>query len=390
LKHLVNELHRQGFAVVMDVVYNHVGWPNVFSMLDRKYYFRLNPDWTYSNYSACGNDVRTEAPMMRRLIVDNILYWMEEFHIDGFRFDLAELIDMETMFEIRDKARKLNPNVLLISEPWSHRGWDKKRLTGTEWSAWNNDFRYAVKDFVQGHHKRDQLKKTIFGSLENWAADPLQPVNYAESHDDMALVDEISLDPGKDGSNPTPDDAARNRLTATVLFTSLGIPMIAEGQEFLRSKFGIENTFSEGDRVNALRWDDRDRPPARDTLDYYAGLIHLRTSRQGAAFRLADKPSPGYYRWIMPQNPHALGYVVNDPQQHAGASFIVLLNADDAPVDFSVPFPGGQWRLVGNGDRIMAEGFPGEEIQGSVTKNIQVPRLSSRIFMREEKKHERI
>lgn len=119
LKQLVDDLHGQGFAVILDMVYNHIGGPNIFALIDKKAYFRLNPDLSFSNHSACGNDVRTEAPMMRKLILDNIAYFMEEFHVDGFRLDLAELIDMETMLAIRDVARSINPKAILISEPWS-------------------------------------------------------------------------------------------------------------------------------------------------------------------------------------------------------------------------------------------------------------------------------
>ncbi|MDR0993209.1 MAG: hypothetical protein LBN38_01380, partial [Verrucomicrobiota bacterium] len=268
-KQLVDDLHARGFAVVLDVVYNHVGGPNVFAMIDKKYYFRLHPDLSFYNHSGCGNDLRTEAPMMRKLIVDNILYFMKEFHVDGFRLDLAELIDMETMLAIRDAARAYNPKVILISEPWSPgRGENKYQLRGTGWSAWNNDFRYAAKDFALGWGNRDWLKNSVFGSVHTWALNPLQPVNYLESHDDKAFMDEISTAPGQDGRHLNDRDVAKNRLAATILFTSLGKPMMYEGQEFLRSKWGIHNTYNRGDAVNAIRWGDRDRPLARQALDY--------------------------------------------------------------------------------------------------------------------------
>jgi len=382
-KHLVNELHNLGFSVIMDVVYNHVGSPNVFHQIDKKYYFRLNQDYTYCNFSGCGNDIRTEAPMMRRLIVDNIVYWMKEFHVDGFRFDLAELIDMETMLAIRDAARAINPNALLISEPWSFRGENKHELTDTGWSAWNNDYRYAAKNFLMGHQNRDQLKNDIFGSLDTWAADPLQPVNYLESHDDMALVDELSTHPGHDGSKPTSEDLRLNRLGTTLLLTSLGIPMIAEGQEFLRSKFGISNTYNKGDLVNALRWDERELPPAKAALDYYRGLIHLRNSPQGAAFRLAKRPSPTYYRWLKPRkSEHALGYGVNLKHSQPGAAFIVLLNADSKPVDFRFTIPEGNWRMISDGKVVDPTGLPKTiTLEGPRKTNLRIPSVGSAILM---------
>jgi pullulanase/glycogen debranching enzyme len=383
-KNLVNELHNRGFGVIVDVVYNHVGGVNVFNLIDRRYHFRFNPDFSPSNFSGCGNDVRTEAPMMRRLIVDSVVHWMKEFHVDGFRFDLAELIDMETMMAIRDAARAVNPDVLLISEPWSFRGENKRELTGTGWSAWNNDFRYAAKDFVQGKRNRDWLQKCITGSVEIWAANPLQPINYVESHDDMALADELCTRPDRDGRHLQENDVAANRLAATVLFTSLGIPMMNAGQEFVRSKRGISNTYDRGDAINAIDWNDRSRPLAAETLNYYTDLLRLRLSSEGAAFRASERPPHGYYRWILPQDQQSLGYIVNVPRVHGGAGFIVLLNSGGDASEFNVPFPAGRWRLIGNGRLIQIEGLADEpDVEGPKERVVRVPPMSSYIFINE-------
>ena len=382
LKHMVNELQSMGFGVMLDVVYNHVGYPNIFSLIDRKYYFRLNPDFSYSNYSGVGNDVRSEAPMMRRLIVENVVYLMEEFNIDGFRFDLAELIDMETLLKVRDAAQEVNPNVVLVSEPWSFRGTHKYELTGTDWAAWNDDFRNTAKGFVMGDRNLDQLRRVLVGSTDLWTADPMQTVNYVESHDDMALADELSTRPDRDGRHLQTRDVAANRLAATVVFTSLGIPMLQSGQEFLRSKRGISNTYDEGDEVNALRWTDRDRPLAAEAMGWYRGLIHLRQSDAGRAFRVADKPPSDYYRWIDTRSDQALGYIVNAPRVRPGNGFIVLLNASPDAVTFPVPIPRGNWRLIGNGRNLDPEGLPGSSVvDGPVNTNIRVPSMSSVILM---------
>lgn len=380
-KRLVNGLHEAGFGVILDVVFNHVGSPNFFHLIDKKYYFRLNPDFSYMNFSGCGNDFRTEAPMARRLIVDNILYWIREFQVDGFRFDLAELIDMETMLAIRDAVHSIDTNILLISEPWSLRGDQKALLKGTGWSAWNNDFRYAAKDFATGRYNRDWLKKNILGSVETWASDPLQPVNYLESHDDMALADELCTRPDRDGRKLQPNDVAVNRLAATILFTSLGIPMIHEGQEFLRSKWGFHNTYNRGDAVNAVNWNDRDRPLAAQALAYYKALMHLRKSAEGAAFRVASKPPAGYFKWIEPKHPQTLGYIVNAPRIHEGAGFIVLLNASGDEVTFSFDLPAGRWMQVGDGERLVLAGLPDAKmIQGPAPVTIRVPPIRAFIF----------
>ncbi len=381
-KRLINELHRHGLGVVLDLVFNHVGSPNIFNQIDKKYYFRLNPDFTFSSFSGCGNDVRTEAPMMRRLIVDNVVYWMKEFHVDGFRFDLAELIDLDTMMALRDAARAINTNVVLISEPWSFRGENKHQLKGTGWSAWNNDFRYAAKDFVMGRRNRDWLQKNIMGSVDTWAANPLQPVNYLESHDDMALADELCTRPDRDGRSLQENDVAVNRLAATILFTSLGIPMITEGQEFIRSKWGFHNTYDKGDDVNAIRWTDRERPAAAQALAYYKELIQLRQSDAGETFRAISRPPASYYQWITPPDPQTLGYIVNVPKIHDGAGFIVLLNANGATQTFNVPLPAGRWRLIGNGVQINPAGIQDTQVvQGPQPMNVQVPGLRAYVFM---------
>jgi pullulanase/glycogen debranching enzyme len=383
---MVNELHRRGFGVILDVVFNHVGSPNAFYAIDRKYYFRQNNDLVMNNFSGCGNDLRTEAPMMRRFIVENILYWMREHKVDGFRFDLAELIDMDTLREIERVARKENPNVILISEPWSFRGDHKRRLKGTGWAAWNNEYRDPVKYFIAGHGDRQQVMKAVVGSEELWTANPLQSVNYLESHDDMCLTDELARDPKKNGNNLTDDLGARSRLGATLLFTSLGVPMLAEGQEFLRSKFGLHNTFDRGDAANALRWDDRERPIAKLTQNYYAAMARLRLSPAGKPLR-ARRNSPGYYRWILPSEKQALGYIINASAapKGRGKSFAVLINASEQAVVFEGALPVGCWLMIGDGKRIDMQGVDGRLVAAgaaSHSQKIRVPRLSSYIFMR--------
>jgi len=383
-KRLVNELHAEGFAVMMDVVYNHVGHPNLFSDLDRKYYFRLNPDYTFQNYSGVGNDVRSEAPMARRLIIDSVLHFMKEYHIDGFRFDLAELIDLDTLHQLREEALEINPDVLLVSEPWSFRGTHKERLKGTGWSAWNDNFRYCIKDFAHGNADREYVKKVIEGSVRIWTANPMQAVNYVESHDDMALIDELSLRPDKNGMHLTPHDADSARLAGTVVLTSLGIPMLHSGQEYLRSKRGISNTYNKGDAINSLNWKERDRPLAKEALAYHQGLIALRTSAQGASFRVAEM-SETTIRWIDPQEKKAVGFVINEQGKHPGNPFVVLLNSSTRPVRFDIDLPAGEWIQVSDGRRVNPDGLSSQPLSSApaaTRQSVTVEGISSAIFMR--------
>ncbi len=386
-KNLVNELHNKGFGVLLDVVYNHVGNPNVFAMIDNKYYFRMDHAFRYSNFSGCGNDIRTEGPMVRRLLIDSVLYWMTEYHIDGFRFDLAELIDLDTLMAIRDAARRVNPNVLLISEPWSFRGNHKMALRGKGWAAWNDQFRNAVREFVLGHGKRDSVKAAIRGSVDSFAATPMQSINYLESHDDMCLADELTADPGKDGRNLTSKDARRHRLGATMLLTSLGIPMISEGQEYIRSKRGLYNTYDQGDAVNQLRWEERNRPEAALTLRYYRDLIALRRSAAGRSLRWPHTAPERYVSWIEPDSSRALGYAINIDGQMPGARFVVLANGGGQATSFEMQVPAADWRQIGNGRRIDVKGIAGKDgtrlTFGAGTYRVKVPAQSAYIFMGE-------
>lgn len=381
MKRMINELHRQGFGVIMDVVYNHVGSPNIFTLIDRKYYFRLTPDWFHLNFSGVGNDVRSEAPMMRRMIVDNMVYFAKEYRVDGFRLDLAELIDLETLKQAREAVLQVNPNAIVISEPWSFRGEHKQQLRGTGWSAWNNDFRYAIKDFVRGRADRNHVKKVIAGSTELWTANPLQAVNYVESHDDYALVDELSGRDDKDGRNVNDVEARMNRLCAAVLFTSFGIPMINNGQEFLRSKRGIHNTYDKGDEVNAIRWGDRQKPMPAQNLAFYTDLIRLRSGPEGRSFRATSIPA-GYLRWIEPQDGRLLGMIVNAPRTQPGSGFVVLYNAANVDADFEVPLPTGNWRMVCDGTKVEKSGVPGgQTYAGGQTISVRVPFGTAVILM---------
>lgn len=383
LKNMVNELHRHGFGVILDVVYNHVGWPNLFSMIDRKYFFRLTPNYDYLNFSGVGNDFKTEAPMARKFIVENIRYLAREFKIDGFRFDLAELVDIETLLEAKKAAEEVNPRIIMISEPWSFRGNHKDQIKGTGYAAWNNDFRYAGKDFARGRADREWMKKVIAGSTDIWTANPLQSVNYVESHDDMALADVLASRPDKDGRNLTEFDADMNRISASLVFLSLGIPMINEGQEFMRSKRGISNTYDRGDGVNAIRWTDRDRPVAAETMAYYRDLIRLRSSEEGRSFRVKVTPPAGYLQWIDGKDSgRNLGFIINTPKIHPGNGFVVLLNCEERAEPFQFNLPAGNWRVIGDGKKIDLKGLSNYDIiSGPRTLTIKVPAVRTLILM---------
>jgi pullulanase/glycogen debranching enzyme len=318
LKNLIKLLHQNGISVIMDVVYNHVSQYdlNPLKYLDRMYYFRHDAQHNYTSYSGCGNDLKTEAPFARRLIIDSVLYWMKEFHIDGFRFDLAQLMDNDTLVKIREEARKINPNVVLIAEPWGG-GYNPTRFSELGWPSWNDQIRNGIKGsdpmhdngLIFGHWQRDTTRLSVENFLRGTLLHhhngrfkrSVHTVNYLESHDGYTLSDFIKLAYNKDYHHtayqkkqphttlqgPELHSAA---LAAFLLFISQGVVMIHAGQEFARSKWitseqGVfdpevgkldHNSYNKDNATNYINWDDLANNQA--LFDFYCGLIQLRLS----------------------------------------------------------------------------------------------------------------
>lgn len=312
---LVQDFHDEGMAVILDVVYNHVGEPNHLLFIDKFYYFHLDKANDLINWSGCGNDLRCDTPMARRLIIDSLKHLVETYDVDGFRFDLAELIGIEVLREIEIELKKVKPSIILIAEPWSFRGHIQKELQETGFASWNDGYRDCIAKYVKGEGSQDIIRHFVAGSpgTTRFAA---QTINYTESHDDHCWLDRITERPKHDGSDPTLLDRRRTHLMASLLFTSLGVPMLAEGQDFLRSKLGISNTYQRGD-VNAL--DYNRRFVYSGTHGYFRDWIRFRLSGLGKALRYDGGLSEDYLRFFFT----------------AGSSAaVVLYNADhsvDAP-----------------------------------------------------------
>lgn len=314
-KKVVRELHKAGIAVIMDVVYNHVSQYdlNPLKYLAKDYYFRLDEDGNFLSYSGCGNDFKTESPLARQLIVDSILYWMKEYHVDGFRFDLANLIDRETIAMIREEAQKINPNVILIAEPWGG-GYDPAGFSQLGWAAWNDQIRNGVKGsdpvhdrgFIfgewQNESSREALENFIRGTLLDGSNGRFHhqahSLNYLESHDGYTLGDFIRIGLNHHLSNQkiTDPDALLKlndeqlriaKLAALYLFISQGIVMIHEGQEWARPKiitgsvpeddhagFLDHNSYEKDDETNYLNYDQIQTN--QSLYEYYRGLISIR------------------------------------------------------------------------------------------------------------------
>ena len=325
-KEMVNALHEVGIAVILDVVYNHtydIEHSN-FQRTFPDYYYRKTSDGQYSNGSGCGNETASEKPMMRQFMIESVKYWYNEYRVDGFRFDLMGCHDIETMNAIRAELNKMDPSILIYGEGWSagacalpneQLGMKANIPQMPGIAAFSDEIRDALRgpfsdDTVSGWlgrlktHKPGQfagnvevesLKFGIVGGIQHpqvnmkkvnysqkpWALEPTQMLAYVSCHDDMCLVDRLKASIPK----LSQDELIRLDLLAqTAVFTSQGVPFMLSGEELLRTKQGVHNSFESPDSINHLDWVNKERYP--QVFKYYSDLIALR--RNHPAFRLGD------------------------------------------------------------------------------------------------------
>jgi pullulanase len=289
-KGLVEALHRKGLAVILDVVYNHVGEPNYLQYLDREYYFLLTGDGHHENFSGCGNTIDASTPMARRLIRDSLVHWITAYGVDGFRFDLGELIGRETLAWLEKELKAVRPEVILIAEPWSFRAHIGKELRETGFASWNDHYRETVREYILLRGNTGALRHAMLGSAPDWSRFPAQSVNYLASHDDRCWIDRITENPLHDGHRPTANDRRRTHLAVAILMSSIGIPMIASGMDMLKSKGGAHNTYLQG-HLNAIPYCRMSEYPG--TVAYFREWIAFRRGPLGRYLRLDTFPE-GY------------------------------------------------------------------------------------------------
>lgn len=313
-KKMVMALHRAGLRVVLDVVYNHtftIEGSN-FERLVPGYFFRKDIDGKWADGSGCGNETASEHEYMRRYMLESVAFWRREYHIDGFRFDVMGLHDLETMRQIRNLLVKFDPTILLYGEGWSSRPAaiprfdcalkdNMFRLPGI--AAFGDELRDGLRGlwtdpsdggFLAG--KTDPIESVRFGivggvfhpqidyskinhSRKPWAVSPWQLINYVSCHDDLCLTDRLSA---VFPELPVSERLRLYKLAETILFTSQGIPLIFAGDEFFRSKQGVSNSYKSSDRINAISWSNKDI--YHDLFQYFCELIRLR--RKYSAFRM--------------------------------------------------------------------------------------------------------
>lgn len=384
-KQLVKVFHANGMAVLMDVVYNHVSQYdyNPLKYIDKFYYFRLENDCSFTSVSGCGNDLKTERPMARRLIKDSVIHWMQEYHIDGFRFDLARMIDWQTIDEIRKAALQINPNVILIAEPWGG-GYDPDGFSDHDWASWNDKIRNGVKGqnphdglgFIfgnwQGENNQQSLQRYIRGSLRKNGGQYLNSthsVNYLESHDDHTMGDFIRIGLGDvKEEEPITNLAAHaklsplqikiNKLAALFLFVSQGPIMIHEGQEYARSKviantsvpeehIGMidHNSYNKDNETNWLNFEHAELN--RELVDYYQGLIAIR--KKHLIFSRANQDQYEFYPQV---DSLFISFTIKDEDK----KYLVFLNGNRESEQI-FKLPEGKWGVLANGERAADASF---------------------------------
>jgi len=374
-KLLVQALHARGIGVVLDTVYNHTaqtgdGEYSVFDKVVPGYYYRRNPDGSYANASGCGNEFASERPMARKFIVDSIRYWMREYHIDGFRFDLLGLIDRETMQEIRREAKKINRSAILYGEGWNMEKvlpealmMTQEHVAGTGIAAFNDGirdnlkgdaFRVSAKGFIQGG-------KPAYGGMERLMRNiravstgrekhdipietPGECVNYLSCHDNHCLWDRLAASAE---AASIEERAAMARLGIGIVLLSQGIPFLHAGDEFLRSKCGVENSFNNNHPgVNPVDWTRKEE--YRPVFDFVCGLIALRKAHP--AFRMTDAGMVEHHLAFIHGLPEVIlafrlhGHANGDPWKQ------ILAAANSGAEPFELPAK-GEWEIVCDGIR---------------------------------------
>lgn len=390
-KQMVQALHKAGIRVILDVVYNHT-FDLKGSNFERTYpgyYYRYKADGTPSDGSGCGNETASEQPLMRRFMIESVKYWINEYHIDGFRFDLMGIHDIETMRQIRAEVNKIDPTIFIYGEGWSAGTCaypqeklamkaNMKQLPGI--AAFSDEMRDALRGPFSDDSKggflarvpgtEESLKFGIVGgvahpqvdmskvnySKEVWANEPTQMVAYVSCHDDMCLTDRLRASiPGI-----STDELVRLDLLAqTAVFTSQGVPFILSGEEMLRDKKGVHNSFNAPDSINHLDWNNLKKYP--QVFDYYKGLTRLRKAHP--AFRLGKAGLVRDNLRFLSAPAHCVAYCIsnrNVPGEEWNNT-IVILNAGKEAAKVAVP--GGKYTIVAKEGVIIPEGMG--EMEGS-------------------------
>jgi pullulanase len=383
-KMMVQALHKAGIRVILDVVYNHtfsIDGSN-FQLTWPDYYFRKTADGKYSNGSGCGNETASEQPIMRQYMIESVKYWINEYHIDGFRFDLMGVHDIETMNDIREAVDKIDPSIFIYGEGWSAGScaYPSEKLASKanilkmpRIAAFSDELRDALRGpfdddkkgaFLAGiPGEEESIKFGIAGAIAHqqvlldkvnytktaWAEQPTQMIAYVSCHDDMCLFDRLKTSI----PNASMEEVIRlDKLAQTAVFTSQGVPFILSGEEMMRDKKGVHNSFESPDSINRLDWSNTVR--YADVLDYYKRLIQLRKNHP--AFRLGDADKVRATLEFLPTQPCLVAYrLKGNAGGDSWKDIVVVLNANREAKTVTVP--AGKYTVVCQDGKINEQGL---------------------------------
>jgi len=351
LKSLIMGLHQAGIKVIMDVVYNHTyrSVDSNFNILYPGYYYRMKEDGTFSDGSGCGNELATENPMVRKFIIDSLKFWVEEYKIDGFRFDLMALINVDTVKEIKDELNRNYGDIILYGEPWTAGSTilpsDKTTTKGTQkgkgFALFNDDFRNAIKGdnngytkgFSQGDNQSMLAVETgLIGSINydnehmGFTNQASETINYINSHDNLILYDKMK----KVFPSENEEELVRyNKFAMGILFTSQGIPLIHAGNEFLRSKQMQCNTYNLPLTVNAVDWRLKERNFR--FFNYMKDLIFIKKKYEEFALKLPDEIKQRVKFLYMKEQGNLIAYTIKSKEN----KYLLIIHNGN-PKDFTI------------------------------------------------------
>lgn len=397
-KQMVQAMHKKGLRVVMDVVYNHTMLTenSYFNQLVPGYYYRLKEDGSFSNASACGNETASERPMMRKFMIESLKYWVQEYHIDGFRFDLMGIHDIETMNLISKELHRLKPDILLYGEGWtagssplpdSLRALKKNAYQLDRIAVFSDDLRDGIKGSVFEHKDRgfvsgksgmeESIKFGVVAACQHpqvdytrvnyskapYAKEPGQVISYCECHDNHVLWDKLAISNSED----TPEVRKRMHMLAlSIVLTSQGISFLHAGTEFLRSKKGVENSFNSGDSINAINWFDK--ADNSDVFQYIRGLIAMR--RNHPAFRMVTAEQIASGITFEEVGEGLVSFTINgEAVGDEWKKIRVIYNS--RPVPTKIKLQPGSWQIFTQDNAIVTTGFGRSSADGDVTVHPQ-------------------
>ena len=397
MKQMVQGLHENGISVVMDVVYNHVSSAEnfCFNQIVPNYFSRINDDGSYSGNSGCGNDTASEHAMVHKYIVDSVKYWADEYHIDGFRFDLVGLIDVDTINDIMQTVWEDHPDVVFYGEGWEMNSYNtgismtiQKNSTKVPGFAFFNDtLRDAIKGsvfdelpgYVSGADgQRLTVLDAFYGLPGSWCETPTQTINYSSCHDNHTLYDRLKVS-RPDASEE--DIVKMNNLAAAITITSEGIPFIHAGEELLRSKPNEDgtynhNSYNAGDEINSIKWETLEDEKVSNVYDYYKGLIAFRKAH--AALRMTSTEDvTNNITEIKDLDKNVIGLTINGGVNgEESEGLVVIFNPNIEAT--TVPLPEGNWDIYINDEAA------GTEVLGSASGQVTVNPISAMVLVKSD------